>query len=215
MDKLVGTYFDSEDSLRYRISDISQLPQCKSNNSRDLSIKVEQLLNNPILNGTKVSVCHTDFGVLFSTVLDASGNMVDSKVGGIQNMSWDIIKQELAKYGFVVDYRPEEKLSKAQIEYLKTLNNLRFDKIRFISVYHVDKNSSETRTELVAFNVASNPMWLHNTYNPSYTEYIQAISSGTAMCLSNISETQGFSWTWLWNKVLSITDILDSQGENL
>ena len=158
MDKLVGTYFDSEDSLRYRISSISQLPQCKSNNSRDLSIKVEQLLNNPILNGTKVSVCHTDFGVLFSTVLDASGNMVDSKVGGTQNMSWDIIKQELAKYGFVVDYRPEEKLSNAQIEYLKTLNNLRFDKIRFISVYHVDKNSSETRTELVAFNVASNPM---------------------------------------------------------
>lgn len=213
MDKLVGTYFGGGDSLRYRISNISQLPQCKSNNSRDLSIKVERLLNNPILVGTKVSVCHTDFGVLFSTVLDASGNMVNSKTGGMQNMSWDIVKQELAKYGFVVDYRPEDALSDAQIEYLKTLNKLRFDKIRFISVCHIDNNSSETRTELVVFSVASNPMWLHNTYNPSYPEYVQAISNGTAMCLTNMSETQKFSWTWLWNKVLSITDIINSQGE--
>lgn len=200
--------------LRYRISSWKQLPQCKSNNSRDLSIRVEELIQNDILTGTKISVVHTDFGVLFATVVDARGNILTEDYDDhIFTLLTDDILAELAKYGFVIQYKEEALLSKEQVDYLKTLQGLNFDKIRFISVNHKVDNIDTSDTYIVCFNIEQNPQWLHNTYNPSYFEYMLALENGSVMNITNISQTYHYTWDWLYGKVLSIDDIIESQED--
>lgn len=215
MFRTTGVSLSKSKELKYRISKLSQLPQCKSNNSRDLSIRVEELIQSDILTGTKVSVVHADFGTLFATVVNAKGNLVSNDfTDHIYTIPWDVIEQELAKYGFIVQYREETVLRKEQVEYLKTLQGFKFDKIRFITVERTVKSIITAETMIVAFNIEQNPQWLHNTYNPSYQEYVQALENGSVMNISNISETHDFSWDWLWGKVLSISDILEAQVDN-
>lgn len=198
--------------LRYRISDWHQLPQCKSNNSRELFIKVADLIQNDILTGIKISVKHTEFGTLFATVVNAKGNLVSEDfTDHVFTLSTDDILAELYKYGFIVQYREETVLSKEQIAYLETLQGLNFDKIRFITVEHTVKSIITKDTMIVCFNVEQNPEWLNNTYNPTYKEYDDALLNGSAMNISNVSKTHNYSWDWLWGKVMSISDILAAQ----
>ena len=198
--------------LRYRISSWQQLPQCKSNNSRDLSLQVQNFIQNDILTGTKISVEHTDFGTLFATVVGADGNLVSEDfTDHIFGLSNDDILSELYKYGFVIEYREETVLSDEQIAYLKTLQGFDFDKIRFITVEHTVKSIITNETMIVCFNIEQNPQWLHNTYNPSYQEYNEGLLNGSVMNITNVSRTHHYSWDWLWGKVMSIDDILKAQ----
>ena len=198
--------------LRYRISDWHQLPQCKSNNSRDLSLRVEDLVQNDILTGTKISVEHTDFGTLFATVIGAKGNLVSENFADhVYNLPNEAIFSELYKFGFVVEYREETVLSAEQIEYLETLQKAHYDKIRFITVEHTVKSIITKETMIVCFLVEQNPDWLNNTYNPTYKEYTDALLNGSAVNISKISNIENYSWDWLFGKVMSIDDILKAQ----
>lgn len=202
--------------LEYRISSWKQLPQCLSNNSRELSIKVTDFIQDDRISGLRIAVYHTTFGVLFATVLDAAGSMISTGYNRIvSEMKPESILSELAKFGFIIEYEPATKLKGDQIQYLMTLKNLHFDKIRLMDVYKQDDvtGTKSTQTFVVAFNVEKNSNWLNNDYSCSIVEFADALTNGSAMNITGISETRNYNWTWLSEFVANIDDIIRDNAE--
>lgn len=195
--------------LRYNISSWDQLPQCMSNNSRDLHIHVAKIINDERLQGTVIRVEHKHFGVLFACIVDGSGPLLTDKYfSGVVSMSTQAILLELEKFGFYVTYDPQTHLDGEQLQYLMTINQLGFDKIRILNV-HMYQNDGRVKDEplVVAFKIKNNSNWLNNGYSPSESEYLSAIKQGTAINISAISKEKKFRWDWL-TFVANIEDIL-------
>ena len=160
--------------LRYNITSWDQLPQCLSNNSRNLKIDVSHFFNNDLLCGLRISVVHRAYGVLFSCMLGASGDLITSS-----NYYDDVeeprafeltpkqILDELYKFGFCIYYEQREHLSPGQIDYLITLKGLHYDKIRVLGVKGVKNGTDVFSTKVVAFNSENHSQWLDNTYRAS------------------------------------------------
>ena len=91
--------------LRYDISDWHQLTDVRSNNSRDLSIRVSDIIHSDILTGLRIRIEHKTFGTLFTYVVGASGSIISEPDSGITyELTKDQILAELARYGFLVTY---------------------------------------------------------------------------------------------------------------
>lgn len=193
--------------LRYNISSWRQLPQCLSNTSRKLSLKITDFFNQANFAGFRISVVHELYGVLFSCCLNTSGPVVDSSV---PDMSTSAILEQLAKFGFNVSYNPRQHLSGEQISYLMTLNGLDFDKLRIISVSSYLFGEQKITNYIVAFNVAALPDWVDITYSPSDKEFSAALKAGSVVNLTAVTKEKNFVWDWL-NYVASIEDILLDQ----
>lgn len=197
--------------LRYNISSWDELVGCMSNNSNSLSIKVKKLVRDSRLSGTIIEVFHNEFGPLFCYLVDGQGPLLESDNTLIYEMSTQSVLKELERFGFYVTFDVIEKLSQAQVAYLTTLNQLGFDKIRILNVYTYRRDGSKILDpHVVVFNVEPNPGWLDNTYAASLAEYTDAVTNGTAIDLSKMSEAKRFRWDWL-EHVASIQDILDEQ----
>lgn len=193
---------------RYRISNWHQLTQCLSNTSRDLSITVTDFIQNFKLSGTRIKVDHKEFGTLFACVVNSSGSLINSDESDwISDMTPQAILQEIKKFGFIVDYAPSKSLSGNQLLYLQSLLKLNFDKIRVLSVYSIRNRVKATTYHIVVFNVKDNPRWIDSGYAASDSEFINALSNGSAMNLDNVSDTDKFDWSWL-DYVANISDIL-------
>lgn len=200
--------------LRYRVSSWRQLPKCKSNNSRQLSIKVTDFIQDARLSGFRISVFHEDFGVLFACVLNASGNMITEHSENVVVEFTPVqILAELKKYGFLITYDPIETLSGDQLQYLMTLKSLHFDKIRILDVWKSKNNVRESHPTVVAFNIAKNPNWLNNDYSASESEFTEALNNGSAINITAISKEHNYSWSWLAGFVANIDDILTDNAE--
>lgn len=207
--------------LRYNISSWRQLPNCLSNNSKDLSIHVSDFMNNSCLTGFKISVNHTTMGTLFACVIGARGSLVsrdpeqsllDDPV--TTDLSTKDILKELYKFGFHVTYCPRKNLSGDQLQYLITLKGLHFDKLRKLSVWKTVNGEKQFSVKLVAFQSEELYNWLNNGYSPSYTEFSQAVTSGYAVNLTEISYTRNYRWDWL-DYVASVDDVLrDNSGDS-
>lgn len=189
--------------LKYSISDWHQLSQCLSNASRDLSISVSDLIQNDILTGLKLSVNHAQFGSIFTYIINPKGNLIYNK--DVKDITSGQILDELSKYGFLVEFSPQKELSIDQLNYLKEIQNLHFDKIRKLSVHRTDGKCSEY---VVAFMVSDNPRWLDNTYSTDLREFTDSITDGTAINMTLLSETRNYDWSWL-DFVANIQDIID------
>ena len=114
-----------QDPLQYKISSWRQLPNCLSNNSRDLRIHVTDFFNNEELRGFRISLEHRTMGVLFCCVLQARGTIItDDDDYGATELSPDEILKELHKFGFYITYEPIKALSGNLLNYLITLDNL-------------------------------------------------------------------------------------------
>lgn len=200
--------------LRYQISNWRQLPACKSNNSRELHIHVADFLQNFTLSGFRIEIRHDTLGTLFACVIRASGNLVSTSPGSDVpfELTTSQILAELEKYGFLVAYNPRSLLKGDQLQYLMTLQNLHFDKIRVLKVRHVGSDVVAYTTHVIAFNIKENPNWIDNTYAASDTEFSKALTEGSAMNIDNISETQKYDWSWL-DYVANISDILKDNAE--
>ena len=200
--------------LRYRISNWTQLPNCLSNNSRELKIHVASFVNNPELIGLRISVEHTTMGVLFCCMLQASGSIItDEDAYGATELSPTEILAELHKFGFYITYVPMESLSDDLLSYLTTLDGLDFDKIRILSVWHYHNSEKVFENRIVAFQANPHGDWLNNGYAAGEEEFLKALDDGTAINLTDMSKTKNFRWDWLYGKVLSIEDIIrDSNG---
>lgn len=202
--------------LRYKISSWHQLPQCMSNNSIELKISVTDFINNNNLSGTRIQVMHPELGVLFACVVNADGNIIScAKCNQIFEFTPAQIISELEKYGFLIEYNPESSLSGDQLQYLITLNNLDFDKIRVLNVWSTDRytNVKSFKTMIVAFLSQIHPYWLNNDYSCSEQEFTKALNRGSAINLTEISKTKKYDWSWLKGFVGSIPDILQDNAE--
>lgn len=195
--------------LRYNISSWEQLVNCMSNYSNSLSIKVKRLIHDTRLTGTIIEIFHTEFGPLFCYLVDGQGPLLASNDSLDYEMTSAQILQELERFGFFVTFNPKEQLPADQLEYLRTVSGLGFDKIRILGVREVSKDGSQViNPHVTVFNVEPNPGWLDNTYVASSFEYANALTQGTAVDLSNMSEVKRFRWDWL-DYVANIQDILD------
>lgn len=194
--------------LRYNISSWHQLSKCLSNNSRHLKITVTDLVQNSNLMGLRISVVHPEFGTLFSTVLNASGSLVSTDyVNSADSLTNAQILNELAKYGFYVTYEGRSHLSEEQLQYLRTLQDLHFNKLRKFHMNTQGVASNVVQTIIVVFDADSHLDWMNNEYQPRKTEIDTALINGSAVNISTISTTCRFDWSWL-DYVASIEDIL-------
>lgn len=195
--------------LRYQISNWKQLPNCKSNNSKQLHLHVTDFIQNNDINGVRITLDHDVYGQLFSYVVNASGSLVSTFDKDIKyELTTDDILIQLAKYGFLITFHSWEDLSGDQVQYLMTLQNLHFDKIRLLSVWDAPNGVKEFKLHVVAFQVEQLPDWLNAGYAPSKTEFLAALNSGYAINISAISETRNYRWDWLYNWVADIGDVL-------
>lgn len=207
---------NSQWPLRYRISDWRQLKDCKSNNSKDLKISTTVFVNTPQLNGLRIRIEHPTFGILFSTIVDPKGSLTSkTEEGYVFQMTPGQILEELAKWGFLVEYLPMDNLSGNQIQYLMTLQGLHYDKIRVLSVWDAPLGVKEFKVHVVAFQSDKLGNWLNAGYSPSKSEYLSALDSGYTINVSSISNAENYDWSWLYNWVANISDILaDYTGTN-
>lgn len=198
--------------LRYRISDWRQLNKCESNCSRDTWITVSTYLNNHKLNGLKISVENKYAGIVFSYVVEPRGDLINKNSDGtVSELTTGQILAELRKWGFYIDFNPVTNLPGNQIQYLMTLNELHFDKIRILSVREAQSCSTTASTKVVAFQSDKCSNWLNSSYSPSKSEFLNALDKGYAINISAISDTCNYSWEWLVNWVGNISDILEDQ----
>lgn len=194
--------------LQYKISDWHQLTRCKSNSSRKLSIKVADFLQNRRLSGLRIQIEDDEFGPIFTYVLNATGTLVRSSDSVPFELTPGQLLEELKKYGFCVQYVPTESLPGDQLAYLMTLQSLHYDKLRILNVWNSSTGVKQFKLHIVAFKVSDHPMWLNNGYSPSETEFLQGLLNGSAIDVSAISETQQYSWGWLYGWVANIEDVL-------
>lgn len=199
--------------LRYEITDWHQLTKCRSNNSRDLQIHVTDFINDDRLQGIRICVKHRSFGTLFACVVKSSGSMLSNFAPNmIYELTKDQILAELHKFGYYIVYKQYDSLPGNQIQYLMTLDKLDYDKIRILSVWSIENGSRKFRPNIVAFKVDAHPDWLNAGYAASQSEFVDALSDGSAINITNISDTMKFKWDWLVNWVADIDDILADNG---
>ena len=195
--------------LHYRISSWKQLPKCQSNNSRDLHISVTDFIQDDRLSGLRIEVNHKQFGTLFACLVSCKGSMISSTDEGfIFELTPDTILSELSKFGFNIKYYPTLSLSGDQIQLLMNVDSLGFDKVRILSVWDTVRGTKYFKHYVVAFKVDSNPDWINSGYSASKTEFANAVVEGSAFNITALSESKDFDWSWLYNKVLSVADIL-------
>ena len=201
--------------LRYEISNWHQLPQAKSNNSDQLYISVGDIVQNDTLTGLRIQIMHRAFGTLFACVRNAAGSII-STIPGTDTENFDdaTILKELAKYGFLITYTYPQHLPAAQLEFLISLKALNFDKIRTLCVRST-KNSQEIRKNyIVLFKSGAVPKWLHNTYVPSESEYVEALKTGDAFNVSAASPNIGV-WDWSWLDFVANIDDIIAENSNV
>lgn len=198
---------------RYRIKNLHQLPQCLSNQSRDLKITVTDFIQDYVLQGIRIQIVHEQLGVLFACVIDSYGTLLhENSDGMIDELSWDVINKELEKFGFLIYYHPKQRLKPDQLSFLVTIHNLGMDKIRPISVKDTHRGFEIVHTEIVTFQADRLPRWLDIKYTPSESEYLKALRQGDAINIKVLSKDRKFSWTWL-DYVADIEAILDENGD--
>lgn len=184
-----------------------------SNNSRELKAVVSEFIQNPFLKGLRISVVHTKFGTLFATVLDASGSIVsEDYVHSEDAITNEQILNELAKFGFLVEYDPGVHLSAEQVDYLETLSGLHFDTIRKLTV--TQKSAYKPAiTNIIVFRCIDHPDWIDNNFVPKQEDLDAALVAGTAVNISNISSAESYDWSWL-DYVGNIQQIIEANVDD-
>ena len=203
---------DRNRALRYNISSWYQLPGCLSNNSKDLSLHVADFHHESEFRGIRITVEHNRYGTLFATIVNAEGYIVSPDEITVSserayNLPIDAILKEFEKFGFLITYNPKTHLSGNQLQYLMTLQKLKFDKIRILNTWTSPRGVKEFTTHFVAFKAEKMDTWLNSGYSPPESELTQAMLDGKAVDLTYIGCSKKFNWSWL-DYVASIDDIL-------
>ena len=193
--------------LRYEISNWDQAVQCLSNNSTKLHIRISHINNDQNFSGIRIAVEHDMYGILFSTVIQAEGEIITPL--GDDELTTDDILLQLSKFGFLIEYAKNDRMTEEQIEYLITLDGLLFDKIRVLPVVEYNYiGSRDVKTHVVVFQSDKLPKWLNENIAISRKEFLDALGKGGALNLDGISETKKFNWDWL-DFVGNIKDIIN------
>lgn len=186
--------------LQYNISDWHQLSQCKSNTSSLLTIVVADVKQGTRLIGLRISILDTTIGTVFSYMINPTGDCILNEDVPKYNLDTSTILAILRKFGFFVTYDRRANLSSAQLQCLMTVNQLNYQKLRWLSCHTGEKY-------LIVFNAETHPDWLSNTFVASHTSVLNAVMDGSAINLTNNPEVSGYDWSWL-DYVANIDDIL-------
>ena len=198
------------DTLSYSITDWHQLKNIKSNNSRELSIKIADLIHSNVLTGLRIQVYHEQYGPLYTCVLNAQGTIVtEINNNMVTEPTTDYILKELAKWGFDVQFDQELNLPQGQLDFLAELKDLGYDKLRVLNVWTIENTIQTFTPYIIVFNVSQNPDWLNNGYAASEQEFLNSLKNGSAVNISATSKANIWSWGWL-NFVANIDDILNT-----
>ena len=206
--------------LRYSISDWSQLSRCLSNHDKRLHIAVTNFLpDNRVTNGStpirgrRIEVVHPDYGTLFAYTMNAEGTFVVSNNDGsiIPELTVGQILAELQRFGFFISYDPINSMSGPMIDFLMTIRDLHFDKLRILPVKFVDTLVDpyiKVKPYIVAFQVQYLPRWLEATYVASEAEFLKAAANGYMFNVTSVTQHRDFDWSWLDGWVGDINDII-------
>lgn len=203
--------------LRYEISDWSQLALCKSNHDKQLYISVTNFIpersfanRSTTLSGRRIEVCHPNYGVLFAYTMNPSGSMVVSNNDGsiIPELTVGQILAELQRFGFFIQYNAINHMSGPQIDFLMTLRDLHYDKIRILPVRYPALGGGTVKECIVAFKVEFLPKWLEATYVATISEFQSAAVDGHVFNVSTVAQHKDYDWTWLAGWVGDINDII-------
>lgn len=168
------------------------------------------------MSGTIVSVEHKDFGTVFACLVNSSGSILSPVAYEFMpELTTDQILAELYKFGFDIEFKPENNIPGDQLEFLMTVDRLGYQKIRTLCVYHYDNGKTRVaKNHVVLFNVVENvnENWLNNTYACSEKEFTERLRDGSCMDLCNLSEERKFNWGWL-TYVANIFDILRNNSD--
>lgn len=199
-------------SLQYKISSWTQIGECLSNTDRKLHARCIKIIS-PTLEGLSVRVEHDDYGCLFSYLVNGKGSSLSDLPVNI--LSTQTVLEQLKRFGFYIRYEQEKHVPGEMLEYLITLNNLGYDKIRILFVHVPTVQVGETdvvRYCVVAFKVKYHPNWVDNLYQAEESELTEGALNGTAINISAISEEKNFDWSFLGDYVLNIYDILEENS---
>lgn len=199
--------------LRYRIISWRQLPECLSNTSRYLHIHVADIKDGIHLDALRITIEHEKYGVLFAYLLYSHGELVNEYEHD-GDMDTKELLGILRRFGFFVEFARVPNLSSSQMEYLITLNDLHYDKIRRINVRKIVRGDEEFNPYVVAFQIEDHPQWLSYDYSPSEDEFMKALIAGTAVNITSASYKQNFEWDWL-DYVASIDDLIKVFSEEV
>lgn len=197
--------------LRYSISSWQQATECLSNNSVDLYITVSSLLGSTV-EGQLIAVNHRMYGILFAAMTYGDGTIITRTSQEGEDIHWmttnEILKQ-LEKFGFLIEYSPEEHLPGDQISYLMTLYNLGFQHITTIRV----QERKVTNVYVIAFNGDEEPEWLQWPSGTSKALLDTKVAAGKVLNVSALTEKENFNWDWL-TYVANIPDVLRDNAMN-
>lgn len=199
--------------LRFKITTWDQLARCKSNNSKELSIGISKFTQPP-LKATRISVDHERFGSLFSCLVNPTGSLLTRNADGkYHSFTPAEILAELEKFGFYVEYNPILDIPGDQIDFLMTINRLKYDKIRVVAIWDTSSGVRTYTNRVVAFMSNIVPDWVQSAYSPSVKEYQEALAKGAVFCVDAIPESNKWSWDFLVNFTANIDDIIADYAE--
>lgn len=200
-------------SLQYEITSWTQIGECLSNTDRRLHAVCSKIMSDT-LQGTVVRVDHDIYGCLFSYLVEGKGSTLSNY--SVKMWSTEEILDQLKRLGFYIRYKEEKHLSGQMVEYLITLDQLKFDKIRIMFVDcpppMATGEADIVKYYVVAFKVDAHPKWIDNTYRATEKEITEATMDGTAINISAISKDENFRWNFLGDYVLNISDIIEENS---
>ena len=195
--------------LRYSIASWAQAPKCLSNTSPDLRISVASI-EDRFINAQIVSVEHTLYGTVFAAAVSGDGLIVsDHNIDGkaIQWLTTEQVLDQLARFGFYIEFNIRGSLPGSILSYLMTLDKLNYQHITRMKVTYPDGSS---KIQVIAFEGSNNPRWLSYPCEITQGDLALACLRGTAINVSII--TQGLfipdDWSWL-TFVANIKDVIE------
>lgn len=194
------------DKMQYRISDLAQLAGCKSNTSRDLSLRVNHFVAGSILGGAQICVNHSELGTLAAFLVNPEGGIIDNATAA---MSVSDILQHLTLFGFYIEYKPDAELPEEVADMLYGVSCLGMRMVRNLMVRDAD-DSTKLTAYTVAFDAGRVSNWIEPNYAAPHSEFANAVLTGAAIIIDN-AQNPAYDWSWL-NGVGNIENILQANG---
>lgn len=197
-------------TLRYKISNWSQITDCLSNNSRNLYLSLNKIIDGNRLKGQLLQVNHASYGTLFAAMIIGSGQLItetDDEGNIIPFLTTKEILKQIQKFGFIVEYDVKSNLPSPTIALLSTLYELKYDKITVVQVRIRSTESSSYiwKPQTIVMKSEFNTDIIN--YRCKITEKLfkDKLAKNTIM---NVSNEEGINWDWV-TYTANISDILD------
>ena len=163
------------------------------------------------LKGLVLSVNHSNYGILFSTMITGSGELIseeDENGEPIPFLTTEQILTQLEKFGFIIKYDVKSNLSNDVLAYLSTMYNLGYVKINRIGVRMPNQNGDRYNrpTVILMKDVSDNNNLLKFDQVISQVEFNKKLDANIVVNITD--ELESDSWDWV-TYMANLEDILE------